>query len=186
MSQDYVELRAHSWYSFHAGASSVSELLTKAAELEQPVLGLTDTGNLCGALEFARLANGLGIQPVTGADLVVQEGERSGSVTLLAESGHGYAALCRLLSQAHRDGQRRTPRLPAGQLAKLVNGNGLIQLTGAPGSLLANRIEAGHWREARQIVEQAIAWLGRGSVFLELQQHLVHGDLTGAAGEARR
>ena len=176
MSQDYVELRAHSWYSFHAGASSVSELLTKAAELEQPALGLTDTGNLCGALEFARLANSLGIQPVTGADLVVQEGERSGPVTLLAESGHGYAALCRLLSQAHRDGRRRTPRLPAEQLAELVDGNGLIQLTGAPGSLLADRIETGHWREARQIVEQAIAWLGRGSVFLELQQHLVHGD----------
>ena len=176
MPQDYVELRAHSWYSFHAGASSVSELLTRAAAQGQPALGLTDTGNLCGALEFARLANSLGIQPVTGADLMVQDGERSGPVTLLAESGRGYAALCRLLSQAHRDGQRRTPRLSDGQLAELVDGDGLIQLAGAPGSLLANRIEAGRWREARRIVEQAIAWLGRDSVFLELQQHLVYGD----------
>ena len=51
----YVELRARSFYSFGEGASHVHELLKRACDLGYPALALTDT-NLCGALEFAKLA----------------------------------------------------------------------------------------------------------------------------------
>ena len=58
MTSDYVELHAKSFYSFGVGASHVHELLAQAKEYGYPALALTDT-NLCGALEFARLANSL-------------------------------------------------------------------------------------------------------------------------------
>ena len=108
-SAEYVELRAHSWYSFLNGASSVDELLARIAELELPALGVTDVNNLCGALEFARAATALGIQPISGADLLLDEGGDAGPVSLLAESGAGYANVSRLLSLAHLSGGRRTP-----------------------------------------------------------------------------
>ena len=54
ISSDYVELRGHSWYSFGAGASAISELVGQAAALGYPALGLTNVSNLCGALEFAQ------------------------------------------------------------------------------------------------------------------------------------
>ena len=57
----YVELHAKSFYSFGLGASHTHELLAQAKEYGYTSLALTDT-NLCGALEFARLANSLGIQ----------------------------------------------------------------------------------------------------------------------------
>ena len=60
MSGDYVELHAKSFYSFGLGASHVHELLAQAAEYGCDSLALTDA-NLCGALDFARQANGLGI-----------------------------------------------------------------------------------------------------------------------------
>ena len=65
MATGYVELHARSFYSFGVGASHTHELLAQAKEHSYFALALTDT-NLCGALEFARLANSLDIQPITG------------------------------------------------------------------------------------------------------------------------
>ena len=65
MADAYVELHAKSFYSFGVGASHAHELLAQAREYGYPALALTDT-NLCGALEFARLANSLSIRPITG------------------------------------------------------------------------------------------------------------------------
>ena len=59
MERGYVELHAKSFYSFGVGASHPHELLAQAKEYGYGSLALTDT-NLCGALEFARLANSLG------------------------------------------------------------------------------------------------------------------------------
>ena len=52
---------------------------------------------LCGALEFARLANSLGIQPITGGELTLQDGSR---LTLLAKTHQGYTNISRLFTLA--------------------------------------------------------------------------------------
>ena len=83
----YVELHAKSFYSFGAGASHLHELLAKAVEYEYPALALTDA-NLCGALEFDRQANGLGIRPITGGELTLSDGSR---VVLLARTSRTIA-----------------------------------------------------------------------------------------------
>ena len=70
MSSAYAEIHCKSFYSFGQGASHIHELLARAVEFGYPALALTDT-NLCGALEFARLANSLGIEPVTGCELTL-------------------------------------------------------------------------------------------------------------------
>jgi len=85
---DYVELRGHSWYSFGAGASAVSELVGQAATFGYPALGLTDVYNLCGALEFAQQSLAAGLQPIVGVDLSLGESSGAvGSATLLATTG---------------------------------------------------------------------------------------------------
>ncbi len=53
---EYAELHAHSNFSFQEGASTIEELVGRAAELGYPALALTDHDNLCGALRFARKA----------------------------------------------------------------------------------------------------------------------------------
>ena len=65
----YVELPCHSNYSFKEGASFLEELLLRAKNLEYPALALTDHDNLSGAMEFARIANSVGVQPSTGAEI---------------------------------------------------------------------------------------------------------------------
>ena len=103
---DYVELRGHSWYSFGAGASSVAQMVQRVTELEYPALGLTDASNLCGALEFSRQCRNAGVQPILGVDLTVRDLDGDGVVSLIAETGDGYANLCRLASLAHVTGGR--------------------------------------------------------------------------------
>ena len=67
----YVELHCHSNFSFREGASFSHELLARAVELGYHALALTDHDNLCGAMEFARTARSLGIQPITGVEVTL-------------------------------------------------------------------------------------------------------------------
>ena len=95
----YVELHCHSNYSFKEGASSVEELLMIAKNLEYPALGLTDHDNLCGAMEFSRVANSIGVKPITGAEITMEDGSH---ITLLVENRSGYSNLCNLIELLHR------------------------------------------------------------------------------------
>jgi error-prone DNA polymerase len=68
----YVELHAHSGYSFLDGASHPEELVLAAKELGYPALALTDHDGLYGSMEFARAAREAGIQPITGSEVTLR------------------------------------------------------------------------------------------------------------------
>src|SRR5205085_10386236 len=95
---EYVELHAHSAYSFLDGASLPEDLAIRAAELGYGALALTDHDGVYGSLEFAQAAKAFGVRPITGAEVTLADGSH---VTLLVESAAGYANLCRLLTSAH-------------------------------------------------------------------------------------
>jgi error-prone DNA polymerase len=94
----YVELHAHSSYSFLDGASLPEELVVAAAELGYPALALTDHDGVYGSLEFAHAAKHFGVRPITGAELTLADHSH---VTVLIETPQGYANLCRLITAAH-------------------------------------------------------------------------------------
>lgn len=101
-SSDYVELHAHTAFSFGDGASQPDELAAAMAEHGYTHAAVVDHDNLCGALEFAQAAKAVGVRAITGAELTVQD--RAGQlrhVTLLARTGEGYANLCRLITAAY-------------------------------------------------------------------------------------
>ena len=58
----YVELHAHSAYSFLDGASLPEELAARAAELGYDALALTDHDGVYGSLEFAHAAKHFGVR----------------------------------------------------------------------------------------------------------------------------
>ncbi|MGH8574831.1 MAG: PHP domain-containing protein, partial [Gammaproteobacteria bacterium] len=94
----YVELHCHSAYSFLDGASHPVELAGAAAEQGHQALALTDHDGLHGAMEMAQALKPLGIRPITGAELTLDDGTH---LTLLCESRAGYTNLCRLITAAH-------------------------------------------------------------------------------------
>jgi error-prone DNA polymerase len=116
---DYVELHAHSAYSFLDGASQPEELAARAAELGYPALALTDHDGVYGSLEFAHAATAFGVRPITGAEVTLQGGAH---VTLLVESPQGYRNLCRLLTAAHTNTRPNPEREPAAKPPVRVSG----------------------------------------------------------------
>ena len=169
MGAAFVELHAKSFYSFGLGASHIHELLTQAKAHGCHALSLTDT-NLCGALEFARLANSLGIQPITGGEFVLQDDSR---LTLLARTRQGYANLSRLFTLAS-DVDRRQPRLDPAHLPE--HAEGVTLLCGGRGGGLSRLVQDGRRQEAERLLRNYLSWYGSGSVYVELQQNFLNGD----------
>ncbi|HEX6007975.1 MAG TPA: PHP domain-containing protein, partial [Burkholderiales bacterium] len=92
----FVELRAHSAFSFGDGTASPEALIQRAAELGYRALGLTDTSDLGGIIRFTLEAEKTGIKPICGAELKVD-----GFVTaFLACDQTGYRNLAHLVTKA--------------------------------------------------------------------------------------
>ena len=167
----YVELHAHSSYSFLDGASLPEELAVQAAELGYPALGLTDHDGLYGSLEFAHAAKHFGVRPITGAEVTLADRSH---VTLLVETQQGYANLCRLLTAAHAHTrppgkESQPPADPALDQALLEELNdGLVCLSGCARHGLAVRDPNAAARLAQAF--------GRDRFFVELQRPYERGD----------
>jgi error-prone DNA polymerase len=169
----YVELHAHSAYSFLDGASLPEELAVRAAELGYEALALTDHDGLYGSLEFARAAKAFGVRPITGAEVTLMGGAH---VTLLVENRRGYANLCRLLTAAHAETRPRArdPLPPALDQALLEELNdGLVCLSGCARQGLGLRDPNVAARLARAF--------GRDRFFVELQRPYERGDVRRSA-----
>ena len=169
MYDGYVELHAKSFHSFGLGASHTHELLAQAVEYGYGCLALTDT-NLCGALDFARQANGLGLKPVTGGELTLTDGSR---LALLAKTREGYGNLSRLFTLANAT-DRKEPRLDPQLLSK--HAGGLVLLTGGRNGALSALLQEGKAVEAKQLLYDYLDWFGSDSVYVELQQNFLQGD----------
>jgi len=165
----YVELHAHSAYSFLDGASLPEELAVRAAELGYQAFALTDHDGLYGSLEFAHAAKAFGVRPITGAEVTLTGGAH---VTLLVENRTGYGNLCRLLTAAHaetRPKEGREPLPPGLDLTLLEERNeGLVCLSGCARHGLGLRDPNAAGRLARA--------LGRGRFYVELQRPYERGD----------
>ena len=73
-------------------------------------LALTDHNTVSGSMEFAVSARALGLRPIHGAELDLDDGRH---LTLLVEDARGWSNLCRILTRAHahtrEDGPGRRP-----------------------------------------------------------------------------
>ena len=166
---NWVELRAKSFFSYGEGASHAHELLAQAKQFGYPALALTDT-NLCGALEFARLAKSLGTQPITGGELTLTDGSK---LALLAKTRTGYSNISCLFTLANAD-DRRDPKLDPSELPNHCEG--VVLLTGGRDGPLSRLAAEDRFGEAHGLLRQYFDWYGPNSVYVELQQNFLAGD----------
>ena len=170
MSQPFIHLRARSAYSLLQSALQVKTLTKLAAKFEMPALGLTDSNNLFGALEFSDAASGAGVQPIIGCALEVRgEAGVGGALALLAQNETGYSNLMKLSSAAFVDtvGQGE-PHVPLTQA--LERAEGLIALTGASDGPLVHLLQTGRLEEAEALLVQ-LAHAYPNRLYVELQRH---------------
>src|SRR3972149_1303638 len=75
----FVHLKVHSAYSLLEGAITIPKLAKLAVARGFPAVGLTDTSNLFGALEFSDKLADAGVQPIVGCTLRVDFGDTKGN-----------------------------------------------------------------------------------------------------------
>ena len=112
----FIHLHVHSGYSLLEGALPFEKLIDLAKADKQPALGIADTNNLFGALEFSEKASGKGIQPLIGTELAIDFGGEEGrpnergpsaknSIVLIAATETGFGNLSRLVSKSFLEGE---------------------------------------------------------------------------------
>ena len=109
----YVELHCHSAFSFLDGASLPDELAAAALELGYDALALTDHNSVSGSMEFAVSARALGLRPIHGAEIDLDDGRH---LTLLVEDTTGLVEPLPdpdARARAHARAASRTTRAPA-------------------------------------------------------------------------
>ena len=181
----FVHLKVHSAYSLLEGALTIPRLAKLAAEDGFPALGLSDTSNLFGALEFSDKLAGAGIQPIVGATLSVDFEEKKaeeiehtakpvrlggdGPIALFAMSDAGYANLLKLVSRAHLEsGDAEQPYISVSALAE--HAEGLIALTGGPDGPIDQTLREAQRSQAKaRLIRLKSAFGDR--LYVEIQRH---------------
>ena len=171
----YVELHAHSDHSLLDGVASPEALVARAAELGMDALALTDHDGLYGAVRFVRAAQQTGIKPILGAEVTLagEEADGESHLTLLVETGEGYANLCRLITLARQGREKGVARLSKRDLA--AHAGGLIALSGCRRGEIARLLAAGKFERALEVA-RGYARVFPGRFFVELQRHYRRGD----------
>ncbi len=175
----FVHLHTHSHYSLLDGMSKVSDLVARAKELGMPALALTDHGNMYGAVEFYKECKASDIKPIIGVEAYIAERTRFDKepgidsrryhLTLLARNNVGYKNLMKMVSKSNLEGFYYKPRMDLDLIRE--HAEGLICLSGCPGSRFIQHLKAGNKEEALKLLQTYIEIFGKEYVFVEVMTH---------------
>ncbi|HWT23570.1 MAG TPA: DNA polymerase III subunit alpha [Solirubrobacteraceae bacterium] len=172
-----AHLHVHSEYSLLDGACKIDKLAARAAEFDQPALGLTDHGVMNGSVELFKACRKHGVKPILGLeayyvdDRTVREGriERN-HLTLLARDDEGFKNLTKLSSAGFLEGLHRgKPGVDMELLER--HAAGVIALSGCLASRASRRIVEGRQADARAHLDDLVHVFGPDNVYFEVQRN---------------
>ncbi len=127
--KSFNNIKVHSQFSICEGAIKIDELAEFCKSHKIKSIGLTDSHNLCGALEFSEKLSKVGTQPIIGTQINLKANDIIGKITLYAQSEIGYKNLTKLSSLSYLSSKEIDE--PACEIEDLITNNkDLILLTG--------------------------------------------------------
>ncbi len=184
----FVHLRVHSAFSLLEGAIHIEPLAKLVKQHQMPAVGLCDTGNLFGALEFSETMSNHGIQPIMGCTLRVtfnepdvnknnqyQDSGRVALLPLLAKDEQGFMNLMKLSSCAYLDTDASLDPQVSLDIIK-DHSDGLIALSGGPKGVLNQALVDRMPNEAERLADRFVDIFG-DRFYIELQRHSMPEEL---------
>jgi len=189
----FVHLHVHSEYSLLDGACRIHPLVSRAKELGQTALAITDHGVMYGAVSFFKACKEEGIKPIIGCEVYVAPRNMSDKVhgidseyshlILLCKNETGYKNLCYLVSAGFTEGFYIKPRIDWAVLKK--QSEGLICLSGCVAGAIPKLIRAGEYEKAKSKAIELNNMFGEDNFYLEIQDHGLDVERVSNAGIMR-
>ena len=121
VNKKFNHFKIHTQYSICEGAIKIDELADYCKSKKIKSIGLADSFNLCGALEFSEKVSKVGTQPIIGTQINLNISDIIGKVTLYATSETGYKNLTKLSSSSYLKSNATTE--PSCDLKDLIDSN---------------------------------------------------------------
>jgi len=167
--QKFNHLKIHTQYSICEGAIKIDNLKNFCKENKILCLGLSDTSNLCGALEFAENISKVGTQPIIGTQIFFRFEDTTGLLPLIALNEKGYKRIIELSSKSYLENDALSdPHLDIKDL--LIDTDGLILLSGTIQGLFGKLFEKGRLEEVTKIYK-SLSSKFYDRFYLEIQRH---------------
>ena len=192
MADGFVHLHNHTEYSMLDGAARIEEMVVAAKADGQRAIGITDHGNLYGAIDFYEACHRHDITPIIGLEAYMAAnsrfdrpprrgkmddtgGDTTGGqklyhhLTLLALSNEGYRNLRELSSLAFLEGYYYKPRLDWELLERYAGG--LVATSSCLGGVVLQALLQDNYAKAVELAGRLQTIFGVENFFIELQDH---------------
>ncbi len=167
--QNFNHLKIHSQYSICEGAIKIDDLKDFSKENKIRSLGLCDTSNLCGALEFAEKISKTGTQPIIGTQINFKFGDIIGLLPLYALNENGYKRIIELSSLSYlQNSQLTDPHLDFNEL--LVKADGVSLFSGSIYGLFGQLFDKGKFSEIEELYAK-LKNTYKDRFYIEIQRH---------------
>ncbi len=167
--KSFNNIKIHTQYSICEGAIKIDELADYCKNNKIRSLGLADSYNLCGALEFSEKLSKVGTQPIIGTQINLKAHNVIGKVTLYAQSEEGYKNLTKLSSLSYLN--NKETEVPTCEIKDLISHNkDLILLTGSYRDFFGKLYQLNKLKNIHEIVNLLKNhFLNR--IYFEIQRH---------------
>jgi DNA polymerase-3 subunit alpha len=167
--QKFNHLKIHSQYSICEGAIKIENLKIFCKDNKIPCLGLSDSTNLCGALEFSENISKVGTQPIIGTQIYFKFEDTTGLLPLIALNEKGYKRIIELSSRSYLENDALSyPHLDIKEL--LTDIDGVALLSGTIHGLFGKLFEKGRFDEISKLYRN-LSERFNDCFYLEIQRH---------------
>ena len=165
----FNNIKIHTQYSICEGAIKIDDLAEHCKKNKIKSIGLADSFNLCGALEFSEKLSKVGTHPIIGTQINLKVDELIGKITIYAQSEIGYRNLTKLSSLSYlkiKDNEN-----PHCELKDLIeNSKDLIILLGSYRDFFGKLFDANKTKKLNEIVD-LINKNFKNKIYFEIQRH---------------
>ena len=165
----FNHLKIHTQYSICEGAIKIEDLKNYCKDNKIISVGLSDTSNLCGSLEFSENLSKSGTQPMIGTQILFNFKDEVGLLPLIAMTEIGYKKIVELSSKSYLNSAETLD--PQCKLEHLMDEpEGVILLSGSINGLIGKLFNKGKFAEIEEIYKLIKKNYG-DNFYIEIQRH---------------
>ena len=167
--KSFNNIKIHTQYSICEGAIKIDDLADYCKTNKIKSLGLADSFNLCGALEFSEKLSKVGTQPIIGTQINIKDSNILGKITLYSKTEIGYKNLTKLSSLSYLNSSATEE--PACELRDIIeNSKDLILLTGNSRDFFGKLFQANKIKNFEEIIG-LLKKDFKDRLYFEIQRH---------------